>query len=200
MRNPFTPLFKASSIVIFVWLLPSHTFSQIDTGGGNVELPVPEHPCISPELELEIKQMLVINRAELIAQGILPATPDQRDGIVQLAWPLKQANGFDQPSYYTTVNYVDLDPTSGIQDYRCNSRSYNGHNGLDVSLWPFWWQMMDNNQVEIVASAPGIIIGKQDNFFDKNCSCTGTWNAVYVEHADGSIAWYGHMKKKYANQ
>ena len=195
MRNPFTPLFKASSIVIFVWLLPSHTFSQIDTGGGNVELPVPEHPCISPELELEIKQMLVINRAELIAQGILPATPDQRDGIVQLAWPLKQANGFDQPSYYTTVNYVDLDPTSGIQDYRCNSRSYNGHNGLDVSLWPFWWQMMDNNQVEIVASAPGIIIGKQDNFFDKNCSCTGTWNAVYVEHADGSIAWYGHMKK-----
>ncbi len=195
MRILSTPIFKAFFIVLTGWLLPLVASAQNDHGGGNVEMPVPEHPCISPELEQEINEMLEANRAGLITKGILPAIPDQRDGIVQLAWPLKQASGFNQPSYYTTVNYVDLDPTAGIKDYLCNSRSYNGHNGVDISLWPFWWQMMEDEQVEIVASAPGIIIGKQDNYFDKNCSCIGTWNAVFVEHADGSVAWYGHMKK-----
>jgi len=53
------------------------------------------------------------------------------------------------------------------------------------------------NSVEIVAAAPGTIIGKDDGNTDQNCAfCTigCNWNAVYVMHADGSVAWYGHMK------
>ena len=180
--------------LLFIFLFPALIMAQIAQGGGDLDLPVPEHPCVSPELQDEIEIMLAANRAMLIDQGILPAVPDARSAI-QLEWPLRQANGFDQDEWYVTVNFVDLDPSNGIKDYMCNSRSYNGHNGLDYSLWPFWWEMMDDNQVEIIAGAPGVILAKSDNQFDKNCSCKGTWNAVYIQHSDGSVAWYGHMKK-----
>lgn len=181
------------SVAFFFFSQPAN--AQVSQGGGDVPIPIPEHPCLSPEAYDIIEQEIQENRNQLIEQGVLPAHPTARSGAVQLEWPLKQANGFNQPSYYTTVNFVDLDPSNGIQDYMCNSRSYNGHNGLDISSWPFWWQMMADNQVEIIAGAPGVIINKSDNYFDQNCSCVGTWNAVYIQHVDGSIAWYGHMKK-----
>ena len=54
---------------------------------------------------------------------------------------------------------------------------------------------MDDDQAEIVAAAAGQIIEKRDGNYDRNCDFSnGGWNAVYVRHADGSIAWYGHMK------
>ncbi len=56
---------------------------------------------------------------------------------------------------------------------------------------------MQYNEVEIIAAAPGTIIGKGNGLFDQNCAmCTSScdWNAVYVRHSDGSVAWYGHMK------
>lgn len=111
-----------------------------------------------------------------------------------LQWPLRQANGFSQYSYYATNNFVDLNSGSGLLDYNCGNRTYNGHNGIDIELWPWRWEMMDNNQVEVIAAAPGIIIEKDDGNFDKNCSCSGQWNAVYISHTDGSVAWYGHLK------
>ncbi|MCF8239547.1 MAG: peptidoglycan DD-metalloendopeptidase family protein [Saprospiraceae bacterium] len=187
-------MIREATILINLLILAHFSTAQVSQGGGDIPIPVPEHPCLSPEAYIDIDQEIKANRALLIEQGILPAQPDGR-AAVKLEWPLKQANGFDQPSYYTTVNFVDLDPSTGIQDFQCNSRSYNGHNGLDISLWPFWWQMMEDNQVEIIAGAPGMIINKSDNYFDHNCSCVGTWNAVYIQHSDGSVAWYGHMKK-----
>ncbi|NJN54673.1 MAG: M23 family metallopeptidase [Anaerolineae bacterium] len=54
---------------------------------------------------------------------------------------------------------------------------------------------MDNNEVLVVAAAPGVIVLREDGNYDRNCSFTGmAWNAVYVQHGDGSIAWYAHMK------
>jgi len=55
--------------------------------------------------------------------------------------------------------------------------------------------MVDNDLVEVVAAAPGIIINKDDGFEDDHCACEGTWNAVFIRHEDGSVAWYGHMKR-----
>ena len=61
--------------------------------------------------------------------------------------------------------------------------------------WPFSWYKMDHDQVKVVAAADGVIIYKSDGNFDKNCGFNNdNWNAVYVEHADGSVAWYGHLK------
>ena len=56
--------------------------------------------------------------------------------------------------------------------------------------------MMDAALIEIVAVAPGVILHKQDGHPDRSCDAgTATpWNAVYVQHADGTVAWYGHMK------
>jgi murein DD-endopeptidase MepM/ murein hydrolase activator NlpD len=54
---------------------------------------------------------------------------------------------------------------------------------------------MDNSEVLIVAAAPGTIVFKSDGNQDRSCSFNGAnWNAVYIQHADGSVAWYGHMK------
>lgn len=54
---------------------------------------------------------------------------------------------------------------------------------------------MDEDKLAVVAAAPGTIVLRQDGFFDMSCGFDGgNWNAVYVQHADGSIAWYGHMK------
>src|SRR5438128_251253 len=46
------------------------------------------------------------------------------------------------------------------------------------------------------AAAPGTILYKNDGNFDQNCALSdrAEWNAVYVLHDDGSVAWYGHMK------
>lgn len=112
-----------------------------------------------------------------------------------LTWPLREAEGFDQFSYYDIVMFADHGQGESIQDYACGTRTYDGHNGTDIEPWPFWWMMMDNEQVEVIAAAPGVIIGKDDGNYDRNCSFTGEWNAVYVEHEDGSQAWYGHLKE-----
>ena len=44
--------------------------------------------------------------------------------------------------------------------------------------------------------APGIILHRSDGNYDRNCGLEDyNWNAVYVQHSDGSIAYYGHLKK-----
>jgi len=54
---------------------------------------------------------------------------------------------------------------------------------------------MDSLDVEIVSGAAGTIIYKSDGNFDRSCGTnTANWNAVFIQHADGSVAWYGHMK------
>jgi peptidase M23-like protein len=61
---------------------------------------------------------------------------------------------------------------------------------------PDSWNLMAAQQIEIIAAAPGTIVSKSDGNFDQNCRFNnGDWNAVYVQHDDGSIAWYGHMKR-----
>lgn len=54
---------------------------------------------------------------------------------------------------------------------------------------------MEAGAVKIVAAASGMIVGKYDGNFDKNCAFNpGSWNAIYLRHDDGSLTWYGHMK------
>jgi predicted lipid-binding transport protein (Tim44 family) len=52
------------------------------------------------------------------------------------------------------------------------------------------------DEVQVVAAAPGTIVFRSDGHFDQNCGFgNGDWNAVYIVHEDGSVAWYGHMKR-----
>lgn len=87
-----------------------------------------------------------------------------------------------------------------LSDYNCGNRTYDtsggyNHQGIDIYTWPFSYKQQDDNQTEIVAAASGQIINKFDGNFDRNCQFNNDlWNAVYIEHSDGSISWYGHMK------
>jgi murein DD-endopeptidase MepM/ murein hydrolase activator NlpD len=123
--------------------------------------------------------------------------------IVDLGWPLAPAPDFSPFGYHGTANFVDHDPRFPdlVEDYTCGTRTYDlpsgyNHGGIDYFLWPFPWFMMDNEDISIVAAAPGLIIDKRDGNFDRNCAIGsgGDFNAVFVQQDDGLVAWYLHMK------
>ncbi|MDQ3016017.1 MAG: M23 family metallopeptidase [Bacteroidota bacterium] len=153
--------------------------------------------CVSPEETVRLRFIIDSINQELKRNGVFEKYFDaQRRGAPPLfQWPMRQADGFNDPSYYALSNYVDLDPTSpGVLDYNGLNQTYDGHTGIDIRISPYFWLKKQNNQVEAVAAADGVISFWQDDNFDDNCSCTGTWNAVFLTHADGSITWYGHLK------
>ena len=184
-------------------LLPSIASAQLPAGGGPA--PIEIRDDISASQRARIDAMLQRNAAELERAGTLaPASPPMplQSG---LQWPLRAAPGVAaDPGYHGISNFVDLDPAypNHLLDWNCGTRTYDlasgqNHAGIDIFLWPFPWLKMDQQAVDIVAAAPGTIIGKTDGNDDRSCPnhYSADWNAVYVRHADGSVAWYGHMKK-----
>jgi len=169
-------------------------------GGGGYQPPVAE--CVSAAQRQQIEAELAANTARLRQQGVLPAPGAARPAVVPLSWPLRQAAGFDYANLYGISNFVDHNPAfpNAVQDFNCGTRTYDtsggyNHAGTDIFLWPFSYNMMDRGQAEIVAAAPGVIVGRFDGNFDRNCALSNAnWNAVYVQNADGTVCWYGHMK------
>jgi len=117
-------------------------------------------------------------------------------------WPLRAARGYSNPATSRVSYHVDHDPgyPNQLRDFNCGTRTYdrdNGysHQGTDISLATDSWNLMAAEKIEVVAAAAGTIVAKSDGNFDRNCAFgTSQWNAVYVQHDDGSVAWYGHMK------
>jgi murein DD-endopeptidase MepM/ murein hydrolase activator NlpD len=179
------------------------TAERTPDGGGSYQLKPSDE--ISPAQRTKIIAALQKNVAELKQKGILlDHTTQQKPLATLFEWPLKQAVGQTDPGYYGISNYIDENVAypNQLLDYNCGNRTYDlgsgyNHKGTDIFSWPYGWQKMNTNAVEVIAAAPGVIIGKDDGNFDQNCAfCTSScnWNAVYIQHADGSIAWYGHMK------
>jgi len=124
-------------------------------------------------------------------------------GDTDLQWPLQPAPDFTPFGYHGTGYFVDHDPRFPdlVQDYTCGTRSYDlasgyNHAGTDYYLWPYPWLMMDEEDVRIVAAAPGVIAEKIDGNFDRDCAIQGNggFNAVFVAQDDGYTAWYLHTK------
>ncbi|MES2774778.1 MAG: peptidoglycan DD-metalloendopeptidase family protein [Bacteroidota bacterium] len=114
-------------------------------------------------------------------------------------WPVKQMPSYGEvPGFYTTNNFVDSNNAAIIQDWNCGSRTYSGHRGIDIDLWPFTWSMMDGNYVAIVAAAPGRVVSAVDNLNNENnCGQPGAdlnWNYIAIRHADSSTSIYGHIR------
>jgi|GEM_PF-1233633 len=158
---------------------------------------------LSPAQRASIIAVLQRNEQRLRSEGKINSSKTNNIHTTLFAWPLKQALGFNDNGFYGISNYIDhaaLPDT--VRDYNCGTRSYDlpggyNHRGTDIFTWPFYWTKMNKNAVEIIAAAPGTILAKGDGEYDQNCAmCSGPcdWNAVYVMHADGSVAWYGHMK------
>ncbi|MEZ4927038.1 MAG: peptidoglycan DD-metalloendopeptidase family protein [Saprospiraceae bacterium] len=187
---------KIALSILLLFCTINHPFAQeIPPAGGGEVLSGEVTNCLTSEERTQINRMLDENIARLSKEGIIADKPQPENNTVAFAWPLRKAPALSFNSYYATNNYVDQNAGTGVLDYNCGSRTYDGHKGTDIDTWPFPWYLYDNNLVEVVAGMDGTIIAKTDGNVDTHCSCLGNWNAVYVLHADGSKAWYGHMKK-----
>ena len=170
--------------------------------GGFYPIEHNAHEEISETQRKAIIKELQASTASLKARGLIKEAKENGTNATKFIHPLRQAAGFNDPGFYGISGYVDHLATTGIRDYNCGTRTYNGHMGTDYFTFPFGWQKMDANAVEIIAAADGVIIAKGDGRPDKNCAmCTDSspadcwlWNAVYVRNTDGTVSWYGHMK------
>jgi hypothetical protein len=151
-----------------------------------------ENPCITDAQYQIIENNISNNRRRfhITSRNILQTG---------LGWPLKAADALTDCSYYYISAHVDQIAASGtFGDYNCGTLTYDGHNGTDIAIGPFGFYKMDNNQVEVIAAAPGTIVDKHDGEYDRNCVGAGSGlvaNYIIVQHADGSLALYWHMKK-----
>jgi murein DD-endopeptidase MepM/ murein hydrolase activator NlpD len=195
-------LLALCSISLFTWFSSSaenRLVAAPSDGGG--EYKFQNTVCLTDEQRTEIKRENERSMEMLRAQGKLPEA--DRTAVVALDWPTRPAASISDFDIYGISNFVDQNPNfpNQLLDWNCGARTYDtaagyNHAGIDIFTWPFGWYKMDNNQAEIVAAAPGVIINKFDGNNDRSCATAGgMWNAVYVRHADNSVAWYGHMKK-----
>ena len=172
--------------------------------GGAVALPRDE---ITPAQRARIETVIATNLQALRDAGRLPPVPPKA-GLASpaiatpLQWPLQLVPGHPEQNARTIINYVDHDPgyPGQLLDYNCGARTYDtaqgyNHQGTDITAFPFAWRKMDNDEAIVVAAAPGVVIAKDDGQYDRSCTLNDNpWNAVYLRHLDGSIAWYGHLK------
>ncbi|MEM5565573.1 peptidoglycan DD-metalloendopeptidase family protein [Psychroserpens sp. AS72] len=196
-----------SKITLFVFTLfiTGFCFAQTpnsEVGGGEFIFNPEKSPCITLEERSNIIETLQLSIEDLRLQNRLSFSEAQRGSHPLFIWPLKKADGSAYNEIYGISGYVDHNTgfPNQLTDFNCGTRTYDNnsgynHQGVDMFTWPFGWKMMDNDKVEIIAAAPGQIIAKNDGEFDRSCNFNNNiWNAIYVQHNDGSIAWYGHMK------
>lgn len=116
------------------------------------------------KIEAEIKA----NRDSRRALGIIQKN---KSAEVKFGWPARQADHALGYGVNGISNFVDLNsnyPYSmlyynyGIHPYDLVS-GYN-HQGTNVFSWSNSWLKMDNDNVEVVAAAPGVIVDWQDGY------------------------------------
>jgi len=192
--------------LIWLTLVPCAIAQNQTTNGEGEANTQPVHSCLTPEQHEEIKALLQAKLSLLRQSQKL----DQNHPL--FIFPLQKAKPSPALTPWYFINFVEHRPTVGPndvnqystynRDYNCGNRTYNRsngskHTGTDIGLYPFAWQMMANEEVKVVAAAPGIIFARREGNPDQNCgsfTSGGDWNGVYLYHADGSTTWYGHLK------
>ncbi|MEX2349920.1 MAG: peptidoglycan DD-metalloendopeptidase family protein [Flavobacteriaceae bacterium] len=186
------------SLLILTAIITLQLQGQVITDSGVLHMAVDQSgPCVSPQQRTQITQ-LVNEKTALFRQfnqGVEKSNP-------LFSWPVRKAAHSPYDDNWAISNYVDHNTAfpNQILDYQCGSRTYDtaagyNHQGVDIFTWPFSWSQYYNNEAEVIAAAPGEIIYKNDGEFDQSCSFNSNlWNAIYLQHSDGSISMYGHMK------
>lgn len=196
----------------FLLFLAITSFNQLQAqntrmadGGGAYDLNTEHTECLSDEQRLIIRQQLNDNISLLRSEGKIKNTNSVNGNNPNhplFIWPVVKSATAPYNNVWGISNHVDHNPNypNALQDWNCGSRTYDtsagyNHKGIDIFTWPFSLYQMDNNQAVAVAAADGIIVLKSNGYFDRSCSFnSNTWNAVYIQHADGSESWYGHLK------
>ena len=199
------------ALILFLYILPLR--AQYAPAVGQLGSATHEpQACLTPSEHADIQQMLQTKLALLNRNS---STARKAAAHPTFSFPLRWTKGHAPYGFWMISNYVDLNPALGPNDvnqytttnldYSCGNRTYDQksgyqHQGTDIALWPFNWSVMAGEYVKVVAAAPGIIVMKSDGNDDQSCgsfaSATSNWNAVYVRHDDGSVTWYGHLKKQ----
>ena len=119
--------------------------------------------------------------------------------MLLLLLPLAAAQQFSFPT--SSEDYAHFYPTAyfdhGGVDWACGGMTYGGHNGNDFGGGS--WAGMSEGR-DIVAAADGTVVLAHDGEFDECTTgdCEGGWgfgNFVKLQHADGRVSFYAHMKE-----
>jgi murein DD-endopeptidase MepM/ murein hydrolase activator NlpD len=166
---------------------------KVDGGDLKIISNDAQHPCITQNEYAILEKELVANVKKLgldkkFNKNVLPTS---------FLWPLKLAAGFNQCQFHFIGAFVDQNTaTTAIQDFNCETNTYDGHQGTDIAIAPYGFYKMDNNQVEVIAGAAGTIVQRADGNLDRNCSSNSlTANSIILQHSDGTYSLYWHMKK-----
>lgn len=190
-------------LVLATWVVfASDARPEGADAGGGAYVPLNEYgPHLSEQQRQRVQAGIRDNVRRLRLKAGAPALnlPDK----VTLSWPLQAASGFDDYGYHGVSGFVDHDPAypDHLLDYSCGDRTYDlssgyNHRGTDMFLWPFSWNKMDSDEVQVIAAADGIIVYREDGHYDRNCSFgQGDANLIVVRHGDWSTAWYLHLKQ-----
>jgi len=133
--------------------------------------------------------MPILLMLALLAPADAPANP-------VLAQPIACVIGKD----CEIQNYVDRDPGPGAVDYRCGSRTYDAHTGVDFRIRDMAAQRAG---VAVLAAADGKVLRVRDGVADVSVKQTGPGavkgqecgNGLVVEHVSGLSTQYCHMAK-----
>jgi len=150
----------------------------------------------SPAQEQAMWAEIQHNIAWLRSAGRLTAPATVQ--MVTYDFPLRLAPGLPDYAGFRVSAFVDHNPASGqVLDYNGGTRTYDGHRGTDYALYPFGWNKLNAGEMQVIAAADGTIIAKSNGDpTDHNCNVSSSdfWNYVAVEHADGRMTMYGHMR------
>ena len=120
-----------------------------------------------------------------------------------LQFPLRRGISNTHPGIHSISNFVDLDGNhpDSLLDYACGERTYDtdtfDHNGIDINSSLFPWLTMANDGLVVIAAADGTIVERHDGEPDQQCAFddSADANLIILEHDDGSITIYAHMKE-----
>ena len=130
------------------------------------------------------------------AAAFVPALTQAQAERPQLAFPLACVIG----QTCEVQHYVDRDAGPAAVDYRCDHRTYDKHNGIDIRLLDMAAQ---KRGVDVLAAAPGRVARLRDGEPDVSVRTTGAGavagkecgNGVVVDHGGGWETQYCHLAK-----
>jgi murein DD-endopeptidase MepM/ murein hydrolase activator NlpD len=123
-------------------------------------------------------------------------TGARADDAISLALPIRCQVGVS----CFIQNYVDHDASGKVRDHSCGARGYDGHDGTDIRIRN---QTIQRQGVEVLAAAPGRVVGMRNDMEDVSIRTTGKaaiagkecGNGALVEHDGSWSTQYCHLAK-----